>query len=1225
MKTKLDQSPRFRPHPLALALALAFLALGEARALPGGEQVVAGQVSVARPGQGNMVIQQGSNAAIVNWQGFSIGAGESVRIQQPSASSAILNRVVGNERSDIDGRLTANGKVFLVNPNGVLFGPSAAVDVGSLVASTLSIGNEDFLAGRYLFNGSGGRVVNAGSINVAERGTAALLGGSVRNDGTITARLGTVVLAAGERMTLDLAGDGLSQLTITQGSLDALVANGNAIVADGGQVLLSAQAVGEVAANVINQSGVVRARSLVERQGRIVLDGGDAGLTTVTGSLDATGRETGTRGGEIQVLGHHLGVGGSATLDASGNAGGGEVLVGGDFQGKNPAVRNARITYVGPDATLRADAGEAGDGGKVIVWSDEVTRVHGTLSARGGASGGNGGLIETSGRDIDTDGVRVSAAAPAGAAGLWLVDPENILIGAGEATAISATLSGGTSVTVETSPEGEGGGDITVGEGVRIEHSGPAAVALTLSAHRDISINDGAAILATGAGPLAVDLNADRASDVAEPGIGRIAISGAVVATNGGTLRMYGQTDPENGFARGWNNDGDTLPGVSIVGTQIRVGSGNVRIRGASNWDDGVRIDRSTIGAALGSVHVEGKGSGNQIVSHGVNVVDAVISGAGGVVIRGDSAFDDDGVKLERSAVASANGRVSIVGTSSQAYGVYILDNTTVEGGGGVDVRGRSQGDSGIRLDINSVLRSGAAPLRLVGDTASEESSALDLGDATLGGEGQRGDIVLRARNAGDVDSIRLYSAGDAIRPASIRTAGALVLVPGGLAAESGGIVKADGVPIGVGTNAGTGFEVDSIDLSAIRPETGSVIFGSETHTGRITLAGNLNFTSNLSLQNEGEGSAGIGLGSLDVSGRTLTLATRGPLDQFAGGRIVADRLLVRAGSATRVSLTNANSVNRLAVDPPASFSFVNAGPLVVGQVSGTGFSTATGEVQLLTAANSSSFGDFFVQTLAGPLTLAQNITTLDERSNITLVAGSVFTNAGGSLTPGAGGRWRIWADTWVGETRGGLAGTTPYPNFYGCAFGADGCASGATVPQDGNRFIYAQRPTLALVADDKARAYGLANPPLTYSYSGLVNGDTLGDALSASVVPGTSAVPSSPSGAYPINLGVFPSGESERVSAVGYNLSLTPGTLKVFPPPADPDPNDELRQTNDPTYLYDRNLGLPTMCIATGPLMGVMATQGRDILSLEWSRVRQRPNLSNCVDVEERNGCGDF
>ena len=285
------QSPQLNRLTLAVALAFAF---GDAAlALPQGEKVVAGQVSVARPAAGKMLIQQGSASGIVNWSGFSIAGGEAVRIQQPQASSVLLNRVVGSQASEIFGQLSANGKVFLLNPNGVLFGAGSQVDVGSLVASTLAMSDQDFLAGRYRFAGGRRQRRQPGTITAADRGTVALLGGTVRNDGRIEARLGTVALAAGSQLTLDLAGDGLSRITVTQAAIDAHVANGGAIVADGGAVLLTASALNALVGDTVNHSGVVRARSLVERNGRIVLDAGDSGTTIVSGALDTSGSEAG--------------------------------------------------------------------------------------------------------------------------------------------------------------------------------------------------------------------------------------------------------------------------------------------------------------------------------------------------------------------------------------------------------------------------------------------------------------------------------------------------------------------------------------------------------------------------------------------------------------------------------------------------------------------------------------------------------------------------------------------------------------------------------------------------------------------------------------------------------------------------------------------------------------------------------------------------------------------
>jgi len=131
----------------------------------------------------------------------------------------------------------------------------------------------------------------------------------------------------------------------------------------------------------------------------------------------------------VRVLGREVELADGARIDASGQRGGGTVLVGGDYQGRNPEVQNAAATTVAAGATVRADALDAGDGGRIVVWSDGTTRVDGALSADGGPKAGDGGFVETSGTQLRVGpGARVSAAAPAGRVGQWLLDPHDIVI-----------------------------------------------------------------------------------------------------------------------------------------------------------------------------------------------------------------------------------------------------------------------------------------------------------------------------------------------------------------------------------------------------------------------------------------------------------------------------------------------------------------------------------------------------------------------------------------------------------------------------------------------------------------------------------------------------------------------------------------------------------------------------------------------------------------------------
>ena len=253
------------------------------------------------------------------------------------------------------------------------------------------------------------------------------------------ANLGSIAMAAGKAATLDMRGDGLIEFVVTDAvsgvvsgpngeSLASYVSNTGTLQADGGMVTMSAQAVTDVIKSVVNQEGVIRAQSMEERNGVVVLSGGSEGIVSVAGTIDASGAGAGQTGGTVHVLGEKVGLFDNANINVSGDVGGGTALIGGDFQGKNPAIQNAFRTYVGSDATINADAITSGNGGKVIVWADDTTRFYGTLTARGGAQSGDGGFAEVSGKEsLSFDG-SVDLRAPKGAAGTILLDPKDIFV-----------------------------------------------------------------------------------------------------------------------------------------------------------------------------------------------------------------------------------------------------------------------------------------------------------------------------------------------------------------------------------------------------------------------------------------------------------------------------------------------------------------------------------------------------------------------------------------------------------------------------------------------------------------------------------------------------------------------------------------------------------------------------------------------------------------------------
>lgn len=553
-------------------------------ALPRGGSVVSGQARIGAPDGSTLTITQGSPRAVIDWNSFSVGAGGTVNFVQPSASSAILNRVTGAASSTIAGEIRGNGEVFLVNPNGIAITPSGAVRAGGgFVASTLDITNGNFNAGNLTFAGSGAAgVSNAGTIAAGPGGLVGLIGGSVSNSGTIVVPLGKVGLGAAQQATLNPTGDGFLQVAIPAGALSAdgraLIDVSGRIRADGGLVAIKAATAEQAVRNAVNVSGTISARSVSGRNGAIVLDGGVGGRTVVSGKLIATGGRH-AKGGAITVTGNAIELRG-ALLDASGGTGGGTVLVGTDAAG----AQRATTTTVDAGSMIKADATVSGNGGTVKVWADDATSFAGRIFARGGPLGGNGGNAEVSGKSELTlagDYSRnplADLSAPKGLKGTVTFDPGTVNIvdqaslGGGSAlngpdTFTAQFISGqlaSANVTIDTNnATGANGaaGDINVGANAHIAWSGSSV--LTLNAAHGINFASGASITGTGAGGLV--LRADSGGT----GAGTINFSGGTqVSLPLGSVNLYYNPASNRTAANGGTNPAaGTVNSTSYTGT----------------------------------------------------------------------------------------------------------------------------------------------------------------------------------------------------------------------------------------------------------------------------------------------------------------------------------------------------------------------------------------------------------------------------------------------------------------------------------------------------------------------------------------------------------------------------------------------------------------------------------------------------------------------------------
>ena len=479
-------------------------------ALPQDGEIISGAGSISNDGAGNLTVNQTSDKIAINWQSFSIGSNQSVMFLQPSASASALNNVIGSLGSSIQGTLNANGQVILTNPNGININPNANIDVASLIASTLNISTQDFVNNLYRFSQDPdqelGYILNEGTIRVSD--FVALIAPGVENKGVMVANLGTASVVAGEEVTVDFVGDGLINFSITKAVAGTVldnegnpisdqINNSGAIQANGGQVILSALSTSEIIKNVVNNEGMVEANTVVEKDGRIILMGGDQGVVRVSGTLDASGDDSGEKGGTAHVLGEKVALDEGSLVDVSGDVGGGEALIGGDYQGNNARIQNAWRTYVNQSAVINASAPTQGDGGRVIVWADDVNRFYGSINSSGGATGGDGGFAEVSGKNfLDFQGT-ANLSSRFGSLGTLLLDPTNVTIedgGSAAATAVDAFADAGDDVSIDADTLDAVGGnvtiqataDITVDEAIALTTSGAS---LTLTAKDDIILN----------------------------------------------------------------------------------------------------------------------------------------------------------------------------------------------------------------------------------------------------------------------------------------------------------------------------------------------------------------------------------------------------------------------------------------------------------------------------------------------------------------------------------------------------------------------------------------------------------------------------------------------------------------------------------------------------------------------------------------------------------------
>ena len=595
-------------------------------ALPIEMQVISGEASAT---SSNFAMQiTASDKTILHWKDFSIAKGEMTQILLPNASSQVLNRVVGEVPSQILGQLQSNGQVFLINPNGVIFGVDAKVDTAALIASTLEMANDNFLAGgNLMFQGTSvAAVVNLGAVTADE---IVLIGNNVENQGSLNGA--NVFCGTGTEVLLQL-GQGIF------------------IKSEG----LDGPSEDNIFERGIRFAGRAEANGVEERNGRIFLVA-DEGQIDFTGSAIA-------ESGEIRILGNEVYLHENAFVDVSGDFGGGTILVGGAFQGIETPGPNALYTVVDKDVTLKADALVNGPGGKVINWADKTTHFRGSISAQGGPEGGNGGLVEVSGKEKLSFCGTSNTLAPLGKTGTLLLDPGDFQIEHGAiGTSVNTIFNpGGCGLGCETIVDNCPGSILTDGDLNNILAANNVEV--TNSGCSNIHINNAAGAVAiswasTSSLTITSSQNLTMDSNCTIVGAGSITL--ATMMGGGGTMTLNGQL---------MTNAPTAVANITLQADRDITINNNVLVNGASMFGGDI-----TIQSFNGNINVLGNNNPVEISSP-LNVNNPDGSGAATITLHAADGATPGTV----SVVAGPNGRAQVGngGSPSSPPAGYVAPQT---------------------------------------------------------------------------------------------------------------------------------------------------------------------------------------------------------------------------------------------------------------------------------------------------------------------------------------------------------------------------------------------------------------------------------------------------------------------------------------------------------------------------------------------------------------------
>lgn len=1087
---------------------------------PSGGTVVFGGATIGTPNSTTTLIKQTTNAAIINWQSFSLNSGTSVVFDQPGAAAIALNRVLGGGVSQIDGSLSANGQVWIINANGILFGKGSQVNVAGLLATTSDIANGDFASGQYNFTSASSNpaasVENAGSIHVAGGGSAVLSAPHVSNAGLIQADGGQIVLGGANAFTVDFAGDDLLRYQISAPvavtPTDAngtpqkeLVANSGTLSAAGGRILLTARAAANVADNVVNNTGMISANSVSVHNGEVILDAG-SGSVQDSGTISTTGNGAGETGGNVALAGNSVTVADNAVIDASGDQGGGTVSIGGGLHGSGP-YQSAENTDVG-NATIHADAHTSGNGGTVSIWSTGTTRFAGTVTATGGSKSGNGGMVETSGHLLSVEPTAsVSTTAAQGTRGDWLLDPLNLTIVDDPSLPnplVNGTLpynfcgSCNSTISAQVVVQALTTTDVTLQAFddifVNAAISSGAGHTLMLDAGRSIFVN--ANIDLTGNGGTVILSAKNPGAHVpggpaTDPGAASISGSG-VISADFVTL-----VDTSNGSDGG--SIGSSAAPLQIGGGKVSVQTGGADVfLEASNKPGGAVPDLLLGNIAVGAGQLTAIAAGNLTIATGATITSSNDGDA--VVLSAGQDFIND----------SGSGAVSLTGG-----GRFLIYSKAPAGDtfGGLDSANTAVWNTTYPTPVSA-----AGSRYVFAEQPTLTFTSTDL-SKTYGSDGSAALPSAYTVSGFDPGVAGAYL-GDT---AATAFSGAPGLSSAGAAAGasvSGGPYQITIATGSLVSTSGYAFQFVSSGLFTVNPallevtaNPQSKVYGTADPTLTYTFSGLVNDDTSAVFSGALGRAAGENVGNYAINQGTLSAGANYTID-FTGANFAITQALLSVSANAQTKVYGAK-------DPKLTFTFS-------GLVNGDTSAVFTGA---LTRDAGQNVGNYAITqgTLA-----ASNYTISFTGANFAITPATLTYIANstnrtyGSDSPALSGKVTgfVNGDTLASATSGTLSFTTSATQASNVGTYAV-TGSGLSANNGNYVFVQAQGNATALTINPATLTYvatsgtidqGAPIPVLTGMVTGFVNGDTLQSATTGTLTFTTIATSASPPGVYAIN-----------------------------------------------------------------------------------------------------------